>query len=79
MGGYSVEDGRTLVAVLVVCAVAETDLPALEAQSHCLFELGARGLAGPESLGRLQGIRLEDLPPDLREYLDDLLEEPPRG
>ncbi len=55
VGGYSAEDGRTLVAVLVLCAVAETDLAVLEARLHCLFELGPGRARGPGAWGGFGG------------------------
>ncbi|MFD3723651.1 hypothetical protein [Streptomyces sp. NPDC058671] len=72
VSGCSLADGRVLAGVLAAAAECETDAAALEAQLNAIIQLGS--LAEPEMVGRLLALDIEELPGELGDYIEDLLE-----
>lgn len=69
--------GRRLCAALARAAAAETDPDALEGELHALLRLAV--FVSFPVLALLRGLERAALPPSLRPYLDDLLDERPPG
>ncbi|MER7539857.1 hypothetical protein ABTX77_34555 [Streptomyces sp. NPDC097704] len=73
LGNYSPGDGKTLAGLLSLAAACEQDHVALEAELNALLALGTRGYTDLSTLQRLRDIEVETLPPELQEYVEDLL------
>lgn len=74
---WDADAGRRLCAALARAAVAESDPEALESELRALLELGH--FVSAPALALLRGLERTALPPVLRPYLDDLLDERPPG
>ncbi|MET7734298.1 hypothetical protein ABZT02_23435 [Streptomyces sp. NPDC005402] len=74
LGSYSPAQVSTLVTLLSAVAASEKEKPALEAELHAILELMSTGHVAFGHIAQLQDIRLDELPPELREYVTDLLE-----
>ncbi|RPF45409.1 hypothetical protein EDD96_1968 [Streptomyces sp. Ag109_G2-6] len=71
------DDGRRLCTALARAAVTETDPEAREGELYALLRLGH--FASAAVLTLLRGLERRLVPPPLRPYLDDLLDERPPG
>ncbi|MFF5956262.1 hypothetical protein [Streptomyces luteogriseus] len=74
LGAYTPAQASALATLLAATAVCERENSALEAELHAITELTSTGHVGLEHIAPLREIVLADLPPQLREYVSDLLE-----
>ncbi|MFH7595890.1 hypothetical protein WDV06_12410 [Streptomyces racemochromogenes] len=74
---WDADAGRRLCAALARAAVTETDPEALESELHALLRLGY--FVSAPVLDLLRGLERGLVPPGLRPYLADLLDERPPG
>lgn len=74
LGAYTPAQASALATLLAATAVCEKENSALEAELHALIELTSTGHVGLEHIAPLREIVLADLPPQLRDYVSDLLE-----
>ncbi|MFF9062410.1 hypothetical protein ACF09K_27515 [Streptomyces sp. NPDC014882] len=75
LGAWTPAQASALATLLAAAAVSEGSNAALEAELHALVELASTGHVGLGTLSPLREIPLAGLPPQLRGYVDDLLEE----
>ncbi|MFE9825490.1 hypothetical protein ACFYSH_25720 [Streptomyces sp. NPDC005791] len=71
---YSPAQASSLATLLAAAAVLEKENSALEAELHAILELMSTGHVGVNHVAELREIQLEEIPADLREYVNDLLE-----
>ncbi|KJK39615.1 hypothetical protein UK15_11335 [Streptomyces variegatus] len=74
LGAYTPVQASTLATLLAATAVCESENAALEAELHAVIALTSTGHVDLEHIAPLQELVLADLPPQLREYVSDLLE-----
>ncbi|MET9505061.1 hypothetical protein ABZY42_25655 [Streptomyces sp. NPDC006622] len=75
-GAYTPAQASALATLLAATAAAEeVEDSAMEAELHAIVELTATGHVRLDDLSPLREINLDDLPPQIREYVSDLLEE----
>ncbi|MFD5269448.1 hypothetical protein [Streptomyces sp. NPDC058335] len=76
LGAYTPAQASALATLLAATAAAEeVEDSAMEAELHAIIELTATGHVRLDDLSPLREINLDDLPPQIREYVSDLLEE----
>ncbi|MEU3828368.1 hypothetical protein GT045_18300 [Streptomyces sp. SID486] len=63
-----------LATLLAATAASEKEKAALESELHAIFELTSTGHVRLDDISPLREIPLGDLPPQLCEYVSDLLE-----
>lgn len=73
LSAYSPAQASALATLLSAAAASERENSTLESQLHAILELASTGHVELNHISQLHDIRLEDLPPQLREYLQDLL------
>ncbi|MEU1212007.1 hypothetical protein ABZ424_06005 [Streptomyces sp. NPDC005790] len=71
---YSPAQASSLATLLAAAAVLEKENSTLEAELHAILELMSTGHVGVNHVAELREIQLEEIPADLREYVNDLLE-----
>ncbi|MFE3899123.1 hypothetical protein ACFXPY_01850 [Streptomyces sp. NPDC059153] len=74
LSAYSPDQASALATLLSAAAASEKENSALEAELHAILELMSTGHVGLDHVSQLREIRLGELPPELREYITDLLE-----
>ncbi|MEV5317986.1 hypothetical protein AB0K92_10040 [Streptomyces sp. NPDC052687] len=74
IGAYTPAQASALATLLAAAAVSEKDSSALEAELHAIVELTSTGHVDVHHIAALREIDLGDLPPQLRDYVGDLLE-----
>ncbi|MFJ9665526.1 hypothetical protein ACIRPP_13050 [Streptomyces sp. NPDC101219] len=74
VGSYTSAQASALATLLAATAASEEENSAREAELHALIELASTGHVGLDHLSPLREIVLGDLPPQLRDYVSDLLE-----
>lgn len=74
LSAYSPAQASALATLLSAAAVCEKENPVLEAELHAILELMSTGHVGLDHVAQLREIRVEELTPELREYVSDLLE-----
>ncbi|MGV9558528.1 hypothetical protein [Streptomyces sp. NPDC003401] len=74
LGAYAPAQASALATLLAATAVSEEASAALEAELHALVELASTGHVGLDTLFPLREIPLAGLPPQLQDYVGDLLE-----
>ncbi|MFE9678984.1 hypothetical protein ACFYO5_33550 [Streptomyces sp. NPDC006259] len=74
-GAYTPAQASALATLLAATAAEEVEDSAMEAELHAIVELTATGHVRLDDLSPLREINLDDLPPQIREYVSDLLEE----
>ncbi|MET8568620.1 hypothetical protein [Streptomyces sp. NPDC004783] len=74
VGAYTAAQVSALATLLAATAACETETSALEAELNALIEISSTGHVGLDHLSPLREIVLGDLPPQLRDYVGDLLE-----
>lgn len=72
---YTPAQASALATLLAAAAVSEKENAALEAELHALLALMSTGHVRSDDVSPLHEITLDDLPPQLRGYVSDLLEE----
>ncbi|MFF0000144.1 hypothetical protein [Streptomyces avermitilis] len=75
LSAYSPAHASALATLLSAAAVCEKEAVVLEADLHAILELMSTGYVMRDHVSPLFEIRLEELPPTLREYVTDLLED----
>ncbi|MFC7639052.1 MULTISPECIES: hypothetical protein [Streptomyces] len=71
---YTPAQASALATLLAATAAIERENSALEAELHAIVELTSTGHVGLDHISPLREIVLDDLPPQLRNYVSDLLE-----
>ncbi|MFE8946538.1 hypothetical protein [Streptomyces sp. NPDC007856] len=74
LSAYSPAQASALATLLSAAAVSEEENSALEAELHAILELMSTGHVRLDHVSQLQEIRIEQLPPELGEYVTDVLE-----
>jgi len=74
IGAYTPPQASALATLLAAAAVSEKESSALEAELHAIVELTSTGHVDVPHIAALREIDLGDLPPQLRDYVSDLLE-----
>ncbi|MEZ0161334.1 hypothetical protein [Streptomyces griseorubens] len=74
VGSYTSAQASALATLLAATAASEEENSAREAELHALIELASTGYVDLDHLSPLREIVLGDLPPQLRDYVSDLLE-----
>ncbi|MFE9626047.1 hypothetical protein [Streptomyces sp. NPDC006527] len=74
VGAYTSAQASALATLLAATAASERESSALEAELHAIIELTSTGHVDLDHLSPLREITLGDLPPQLRDYVSDLLE-----
>lgn len=74
VGAYTSAQASALATLLAATAASERENSALEAELHAIIELTSTGHVDLDHLSPLHEIVLSDLPPQLRDYVSDLLE-----
>ncbi|CAL9397203.1 hypothetical protein [Streptomyces sp. enrichment culture] len=74
VGSLTSAQASALATLLAATAAFERENSAREAELHALIELASTGHVDRDHLSPLREIVLGNLPPQLREYVSDLLE-----
>ncbi|MFJ9740074.1 hypothetical protein [Streptomyces sp. NPDC101166] len=75
LNAYSPAQASALATLLSATAASEKEDGALESELHAILELMSTGHVGLDHISPLREIRLrEQLPPEVREYVTDMLE-----
>ncbi|WP_189228322.1 hypothetical protein [Streptomyces flaveolus] len=74
VGVYTSAQASALATLLAATAASEGEDSALEAELHAIIELTSTGHVQVDHLSPLREIAVDDLPPQLRDYVTDLLE-----
>jgi len=74
LNAYSPAQASTLATLLSAVAASEKENSVLEAELHAILELMSTGHVVLAHVAQLREIQLGELPPELREYVNDLLE-----
>ncbi|WP_318218142.1 hypothetical protein [Streptomyces sp. SCL15-6] len=74
VGSYTSAQASALATLLAATAASEGEESALEAELHAIIELTSTGHVQVDHLSPLREIDVDDLPPQLRDYVTDLLE-----
>jgi hypothetical protein len=75
LSSYTATDAATLATILAATAASEKDFAPLESQLHAILELMSTGHVQVAHISHLREIDLQALPAELREYVNDLLEQ----
>lgn len=75
LSSYSPAQASALATMLSAAAAVEKDNAALEAELHAILELMSTGHISLDHISQLREIRVENLPPELHEFVTDLLED----
>ncbi|MCF3960432.1 hypothetical protein [Streptomyces fuscigenes] len=73
LSSYAPAQASALATLLAATAVAEKDAAALEAELHAILELASTGHVAVEHISSLEELNRDELLPELREYVEDLL------
>ncbi|MET7655129.1 MULTISPECIES: hypothetical protein [unclassified Streptomyces] len=74
VAAYTPAQASALATLLAATAASEKEKAALEAELHAILELTSTGHVRLDDISPLREIALDDLPPQLCEYVSDLLE-----
>ncbi|MGW0792987.1 hypothetical protein ACWD04_33525 [Streptomyces sp. NPDC002911] len=74
LSAYSPAQASSLATLLAAAAASEKENSTLEAELHAILELMSTGHVGVDHVAQLREIRLGEATPELREYINDLLE-----
>ncbi|MFE4216710.1 hypothetical protein ACFVDT_19760 [Streptomyces sp. NPDC057699] len=74
LSAYLPAQASSLATLLAAAAAFEKENSALEAELHAILELMSTGHVSVDHVAQLREIRIGELTPELREYINDLLE-----
>jgi hypothetical protein len=75
LSAYSPAQASALATLLSAAATFEMENSALESELHAILELMSTGHISLDHISQLREIRVENLPPELHEFVTDLLED----
>lgn len=74
IGSYSSRQAKVLAFALASQSSIETAAESLEAELHAIIEIGTTGVIQNEDVNPLAALRTKDLPREIQEYVNDILE-----